>query len=107
MATEGSGGFAAYQRRKKTMNKFFTTLLTLAALGIAIPAFAQECELTTSSPEVDAAGFYVDNDACQPDCGYSIWIYQESNGIAGLQRGDEVHDDTCGGAAGESDTIIF
>lgn len=91
------------------MNKFFTTLLTLAALSIAVPAFADGCELTTSNPEVAAGGFYVDNDLCQVDgtCIFSIWIYQETNGIDGLQRNDDVHDDTCDGAAGESDLIIF
>jgi hypothetical protein len=39
-------------------------------------------------------------------CFFSIWVYQESNGIDGLQRGDEVVDNTCGGGAGPSDTII-
>lgn len=36
----------------------------------------------------------------------TMWIYQESNGIAGLQRSDEVHDDTCGGMI-EADTIVY
>lgn len=89
------------------MNKFFTTLLALAAIGMAAPAFAAGCEMTTSAPEAAAGGLYVDNDLCQPDCLFSAWVYQESNEIDGLQRGDEVVDDTCGGAAGESDTIIF
>jgi hypothetical protein len=89
------------------MNKFFTTLMTLAVVAITGTAFAQDCEMTTSIPEAAAGGFYVDNDLCQPVCLFSIWIYQESNGIEGLQRGDEVVDDTCGGAAGEADTIIF
>ena len=94
------------------MNKFFTTLValaTLATLAIAAPVSAQECTPTTSSPEVDtgetgAGRYYADNDVVIG--GFSFWIYQESNGIDGLQRGDEVFDDTCGGAI-ESDTIIF
>ncbi|HUR69150.1 MAG TPA: hypothetical protein VM370_07870 [Candidatus Thermoplasmatota archaeon] len=93
------------------MDKLFTTLLTLATLSVALPAALADCELTTSAPEVDtgatpAGQFYVDNDACQPTCIYSIWIYQESNGVAGLQRSDEVHDDTCGGVF-EGDLNIF
>ena len=89
------------------MNKFFTTLLTLAALAVAMPAGADHCvTYSTSSPEVDAGGYYVDNDVCQPGCIFSIWIYQESNGISGLQRGDSVVDDTCHGMI-ESDVDIF
>jgi hypothetical protein len=92
------------------LNKFFTTVLTLASLAIALPAYAGGCEITTSAPELTipetAAGpaHYVDNDACQPGCGFSIWIYEESNGMDGLQRGDEVVDDTCGLI--DSDTIL-
>jgi hypothetical protein len=106
MVSAGPGGFAALPNGGNKMNKFFTTLLTLAALGVALPAMAQECTPTTSVPEVDAGGFYVDNDLCQPTCVFSIWIYQESNGILGLQRGDEVHDDTCAGQI-DPDTIVF
>lgn len=88
------------------MNKFFTTMLALAALAVAVPAtLAAGCEPTTSEPEVTQGEYYVDNDACQPECIFSIWVYQESNGIAGLQRSDEQVDNTCGGAI-ESDTII-
>jgi len=93
------------------MNKFFTTLLTLAALAIAMPAGADHCVgYTTSAPEVadstSGATYYVDNDLCQPDCIFSIWVYEESNAIDGLQRGDEVIDDTCHGLI-EADTIIL
>ena len=93
------------------MNKLFTTLLTLAAIAIAIPAGAAHCTTwNTSSPELDTTPFggayYLDNDLVQPEYLYSIWIYEESNGFGGLQRGDEVVDDTCHGMI-ESDTIIF
>ena len=88
------------------MNKFFTTLLTLAAISIALPAALADCTPTTSTPEVSAGGLYLDNDLCQPVCLFSIWLYQESNDMEGLQRGDEVVDDTCGGAI-DSDTDIF
>jgi predicted nucleotide-binding protein (sugar kinase/HSP70/actin superfamily) len=87
------------------MNKFYAALAALVAVAMAFPAAAEEC-YNTSAPEVDAGGYYVDNDACFPDtCTYSIWIYQESNDIPGLQRGDEVVDDTNGCI--DSDTIIF
>lgn len=99
--------------------KTFVPILALAFALIAVPANAAECVPTTSEPEIDstrdlslglqmpdeAPRFYVDNDMCQP-CHGTIWIYQESNGIDGLQRNDEFHDDTCGGAI-QSDTIIF
>lgn len=39
-------------------------------------------------------------------CLFSIWFYQESNGMEGLQRIDEVKDDTCGGQI-EGDTLAF
>lgn len=83
-------------------------LLTLA------PAAGQACTPTTSDPEIDTretpmGRFYVDNDLCQIEdpphgCLFSIWTYQESNGLDGLQRHDEGHDDTCGGQI-ESDAL--
>jgi hypothetical protein len=94
------------------MNKFFTTLLTLAAVSVALPAgLADHCtSWNTEAPEVDSTlvggAYYVDNDVCQPECIFSIWVYEESNGIAGLQRGDEVVDSTCHGQI-DADTIIF
>lgn len=97
-------------------------------LALSVPAEADACSPTTSHPEIAAFGFYVDNDLCQvppghptewepptlfdwyggggDSCLFSIWTYEESNGIEGLQRGDEVHDDTCGGTI-ESDTLAF
>jgi hypothetical protein len=83
-----------------------SALLVAAACTIlASGGLAQGCSMTTSAPEVDAFGFYVDNDLCQ-ECISSVWIYQESNLIDGLQRGDEVVDDTCGGVF-PSDRIVF
>ncbi len=87
------------------MNKFFASLVAFVALALAIPAAADDC-WTTSDPEVAAGGFYVDNDNCQPECLFSIWVYQESNEIEGLQRGDEFHSDITGCDGVDSDTII-
>jgi hypothetical protein len=91
-------------------------LLTAAALAFAPSGAA--CEASSSQPEVDTcnvAGLgidasnggcvYIDNDVCQPECLFSVWIYCESNGMEGLQRGDEVRDDTCNGAF-ESDVCM-
>lgn len=69
---------------------------------------------TTSSPEHsvcnEAIGLchYVDFDyICDPQCWiYSAWIYQESNGQSGLQRLDDVEDDTCYGMI-PGDTIVY
>ncbi len=86
-------------------------------LALVAPALAQECTMTTSDPEIDsgrhfdgAPRFYVINDQCAA-CGslslFMTWIYQESNGVDGLQRNDDVATDTCDGAAGPSDTLIW
>ncbi|HUR69148.1 MAG TPA: hypothetical protein VM370_07860 [Candidatus Thermoplasmatota archaeon] len=87
------------------MNKVLTALLTLAALGAA-SASAAGCAPTTSHPELENDGMYVDNDACTLDCILSIWVYEESNGMPGLQRDDSGRDDTCGGQI-EADTNIL
>lgn len=90
-------------------------LLTAIALAAALStASASDCETwSTSDPEGCwgpnapwSCEYYYENDMCQPDCIFSFWIYQESNGIDGLQRGDKVVDDTCHGMI-DADTIIF
>lgn len=86
--------------------------LVLGALTLLLyfagSTLGEECIPSTSDPEVAVAGQYVDNDFCQFEddpCLFSIWHYQESNDIDGLQRGDEVVDNTCGGLI-DADTII-
>ena len=88
------------------MNRLVNVCLILATLAIAVPVSAQDCEPTTFDPEVAVAGYYIDNDPCQPECFYSTWVYFESNDMAGLQRVDEVKDDTCHGQI-EGDVIVF
>jgi hypothetical protein len=93
-----------------------TVLLLSFALVLAAPALAEECTPSSSSPEfttatcaVDGAPcYYVDNDTCGGGgmCIFSIWVYEESNGIPGLQRGDEVVDNTCNNAIA-ADTIVL
>lgn len=48
---------------------------------------------------VGASGYYVISDGVPLLMGslFSVWIYPESNGEAGLQRGDEVCDESNGG----------
>lgn len=79
-------------------------LLPLAIVALLPLALAEECYPSTSDPTLTlpneaALGVrYIVSDMCQPECLFSIWLYFEDNGFEGLQRGDEVHDDTCGGA---------
>lgn len=75
----------------------------LLLLALVLPhALATECTPSTSRADVDAAGLYYvfdDTDICRETdlCIYSYWVYEESNGIPGAQRGDEHVDDTCAG----------
>lgn len=100
------------------MNKFFAALVALIFVSMAAQAVTPDCDWTTSDPDFDSSRdlgtgatglrYYMDNDTCQTDgtCLFSTWIYEEGNGIDGLQRGDEVIDDTCDGLI-ESDIVIF
>lgn len=77
-------------------------IATALALLVFQPVSAAECTPSTSRADVDVAGLYYvfdDADICrQTDlCIFSYWVYEESNGIPGAQRGDEHVDDTCGG----------
>lgn len=85
-------------------------------VALTIPSSASGCQPTTSSAFVDTdlgvGPRYYANDlgwtSCQfgiPECG-SQYVYEESNGIEGWQRSDDVVDDTCAGII-PSDTIIF
>lgn len=92
------------------MNKLHTTLLALAVLAVVAPADAEELKCTTSEPDIDTkettgAGqprFYVDLDGMD-----AVWIYEETNGVAGLQRGDSMKDDTHGRLCYEPDDIVL
>ncbi len=87
------------------MRSLFLALTVALVVALSGTGNASHCTTwSTSDPEVEAFGFYVDNDLCQPQCIFSIWSYEETNGIPGLQRGDEVRDDTCHWMI-ESDTL--
>ena len=85
------------------------TIFGLALLAaLALPAAnatheESDCEVTSTQPDVDVVGvLYVDRDTHWPEY---FWIYQESNGVPGLQRGDEIEkSETCGHGP---DTIVF
>lgn len=72
------------------------TILGSVLLILSIPSTLAECP-SVESPTAEVSGVYVELDQCQPTCLISLWIYQESNGIPGLQRADAIRDDTCGG----------
>lgn len=84
-------------------------IILLALVALAASTGATGCEPTTSPTTLDTGigigpRYYVAEDphwlTCGefgfPECG-SIWIYEETNGIDGLQRDDDIIDDTCGG----------
>lgn len=80
------------------MRRVIFAAAVAAALVPFSPASADHaCDSTEVDPGV---GVYVIVDDLENEHG-SIWIYQESNGEAGLQR----NDDSCNGENG--DTVIF
>jgi hypothetical protein len=90
------------------MRTFLLSTLAILSLGLV---HAEGCVPTTSdalwtSCYASDQCYYGAFDVCQPQCLFSYWLYEESNDIPGLQRGDEVHDDTCGGVI-DSDTIVW
>lgn len=88
-------------------------LFVLMAL-IAPATQAGDCAPSTSEPELDVTGgpagrLYLDYDCLflvHPDDCFSVWIYRESNGLDGLQRSDEIVDDTCNGMI-VADEVLF
>lgn len=70
----------------------FVAFSCLALALLTPPAFATHCTgPTTSEPDLSWDGTYVDHSLA------GVVVYQESNGIAGLQRRDFHVDDTCHG----------
>lgn len=85
-------------------------LLALALAGTGAAGHCASWSSTTADVDTCQAGaspcYYVSIDFCQPDCHILVWVYEESNGVPGLQRGDEVVDNTCHGMI-PADTIVF
>lgn len=82
------------------------SVLALSTAGAHHDGCTTEADATVETP---VATYYVVSDDCVPhDCIFSLWIYQESNGHPGLQRGeDEVctQDGCCG--TWDADTILL
>lgn len=85
-------------------------LLGAALLLAVMGASADHCAAYVGNPEfvvpTPLGLFYADNDLCQLECMFSLWVYQETNGFDGLQRGDPVVDDTCHGTI-RADSIVL
>lgn len=88
-------------------------LVTVAIGAFAFPATADHCETWSTSTSgawgvfLEAGPYYAFTDCWtyDPQCNPSFWVYEETNGIRGLQRGDETVDDACHGQI-RSDTIV-
>ena len=88
-------------------------LLAVATLALGGAAASHCAGPSTTTPIltlhwVGGNGLYVTGDTlCWVTGGLcATYIYEEANGIAGLQRADEVVDDTCHGLI-PGDTILF
>lgn len=80
-------------------------LALLAGLMLLTTLSSAGCEPRTTTPELEVLGlYYVDYDDCDHACPPWLWIYEESNGVPGLQRDDEMQLDTCGYFPG--DTLV-
>lgn len=89
------------------MRTFLVTLLGLVL--VAATAVAEETcrteETDVDTGETPVGRYYVVNDECQPECLFSVWVYEESNGQDGLQRCDDGIPESCMGCT--RDSIIF
>jgi hypothetical protein len=103
------GGFAPTGIVMRNVNTRIAFAFAAVA-ALLLPAFATASGCSNDEPYTigvvqPEAGFYVVNDRCQLDgCGWSVWIYQETNGIPGLQR-DDTFKPANGGC--QADTVVF
>ena len=86
-----------------------TILVAILPLALLAPATAEHCATWSTSDATLDTGVaegtpraYV----AYVEFPFSIYVYAESNGIDGLQRGDEVVDNTCHGMI-PADEIYF
>lgn len=96
---------------------FILTMLPAALVLAGAQAHHTCATWTTSEPQIDTGAaspatgsrHYVAEDCIGRPCPshlFSFWVYEESNGIDGLQRGDPVVDDTCHGMI-SPDLLIY
>lgn len=72
---------------------------------MAASAGASHCEPSISPPDISTpTGHYIDYDVCQPVCLATMEIWQESNGIDGLQTDEDAE---CAHSPGAEDTLIL
>lgn len=98
-------------QRMRPLALALATLVTLALVADA----TGECSTTPTTSKWGCSGafsaadaYYLTWNGFDEPCDFpAFWIYEESNGIAGLQRQDEHRDDTWGGLACAGDTIVF
>lgn len=76
------------------MRNVITVLGSLLVVASIVSAqTAEECH---PDPYLLKVGnYYIVVDMCQPECLFSVWIYEETNGVEELQRCDEAHKDNC------------
>lgn len=69
------------------MRKMLGAMAVVALMLTTGAAADDACVTRDDALPVEGAGatYYVWNDACQPGCLFSVWIIEESNGVAGLQ----------------------
>lgn len=94
--------------------------LAVLAVALSITASAQSAACPSSDPDAqvrvwttvgsgqaDTWSFYIVTEMCDASgCLAGTWVYRETNGYDGLQRLDELRDDTCGGLL-EPDTLML
>lgn len=91
--------------------RFAALLAVLALAGAAGAAWPPACYTDHHALRLDApqGTWYVTSDECDAPC-LSLWVYEESNGIEGLQRGNDTIEDHQGGWSTElcpPDTVVF
>lgn len=89
---------------KMTLTIGVLVALMMVAFAGAATHDDSDCEVTSSEPYYETAGFAVFVDYIDlPE--WSVWVYAESNDIDGIQRDDFiVADELCGH---DADIIIF
>lgn len=78
------------------------------SLAATMEVSTESAGATVGSGDAYSLTLYLISDTCQLDgsCIASAWVYQEMNGIDGLQRQDAYRDDTCGGRF-PADLLVF
>lgn len=86
--------------------------LTLALALLGIPAHAQDCDPSTSTDahaisDGNSTHYVVTDPSTCGGCpiGVHMYLYEETNGMDGLQRDDARRDDTCNGLIEPDDQV--